>query len=113
MNLECHCKNIKITTSDLPQELTSCNCSICRRYNSLWGYYHPGLVSVEIADAGSIGYLWNDKCIEFVHCRKCGCVTHYQTLPDDLAPKIAINFRMAIPEDIKGIKIRYFNGADM
>ena len=113
MNIECHCKNIKIKPDYVPEELTCCNCSICRRYNSLWGYYHPSQVDVEIGDSGSTSYLWNDRCIEFVHCNKCGCVTHYQSLSSDPSPKIAINFRMAMVDDIGGIHIRHFNGADM
>lgn len=113
MNVECHCKNIKITISELSQELTSCNCSICRRYSSLRGYYHPEQVNVEIGDAEYCGYLWNDKCIEFIHCSNCGCVTHYQTLQDDPSPRIAVNFRMAASDAIEGINIRYFNGAAM
>ncbi len=71
MSIECHCKNIKIKPDHFPEELTDCNCSICRRYNSLWGYYHPNQVNIEIGDSGSSGYLWNDKCIEFVHCNRC------------------------------------------
>jgi len=113
MNIACHCKNIEIVAAQLPEELTDCNCSICRRYNSLWGYYHPNQVKIEIGDDGSTSYLWNDKCIEFVHCNRCGCVTHYQTLPDDPLPRIAVNFRMAMLHEIKGVRIRHFNGAEM
>ena len=113
MNIECHCGNIKIKADYSPKELTICNCSICRRYNSLWGYYQPTEVGVDIGESGSSSYLWNDKCIEFVHCNRCGCITHYQTLPGDSSPRMAINFRMANLDEIRGIHIRHFNGADM
>ena len=28
-------------------------------------------------------YMWNDRCIEFHHCRTCGCTTHYQGLGEN------------------------------
>lgn len=113
MKLECHCKNITITLQQAPEELTSCNCSICRRYNSLWGYYQLEQVDISIGEEGAGAYLWNDKCIEFLHCKNCGCVTHYQSLPGDPSPIIAVNFRMAQLDEIEGIALRKFNGADM
>jgi hypothetical protein len=35
----CHCGAIKVKVASKPRQLTSCNCSICRRYGTLWGYY--------------------------------------------------------------------------
>lgn len=113
MKIKCHCNNIEITVRQLPEQLTECNCSICRRYNSLWAYYLPEQVKIEIGDKGSTSYSWNDKCIEFVFCNRCACVTHYQTLPNDPSPRIAVNFRMAKLQEIEGIKLRLFNGAEM
>ncbi len=111
MKLECHCKNITLTLLQVPKELASCNCSICRRYNSLWGYYQPEQVDISIGEKGASAYLWNDKCIEFIHCKHCGCVTHYRSLPDDPSPIIAINFRMAQLNEVSDIPIRSLNGA--
>jgi hypothetical protein len=35
----CHCGSIKVKVASKPRQLTSCNCSICRRDGTLWGYY--------------------------------------------------------------------------
>ena len=113
MHLKCHCSNIEIEVETKPDTLTVCNCSICSRYGSIWGYYPPADTAIEIGDAGAGSYLWGDKCIEFVHCKACGCVTHYQTLEGDKNPKVGVNFRMAAPCDIANISIRHFDGASM
>lgn len=109
--ISCHCGNISITAA-LPEQLTVCNCSICSRYQSLWGYFPPDEVAIKIEDQGASGYQCNDKVIEFIHCNHCGCMTHYQTLPGDRKPIVAINFRMLENEKVEGIPIRHFNGRD-
>ena len=111
MKLNCHCKNVVIH-APAPSELTSCNCSICSRYQSLWGYYEPAQVEIEIGTLGVKSYIWGDKEIEFIHCDNCGCVTHYQTIAGDSDPRVALNFRMASDEDVSEIPLRVFNGKD-
>jgi hypothetical protein len=111
LKLNCHCKNVVIHASK-PSQLTSCNCSICSRYQTLWGYYEPGQVEIEIGSFGIKSYIWGDKEIEFIHCVNCGCVTHYQTLEGSADPRVALNFRMASDTLISAIPLRVFNGKD-
>ena len=111
MEILCHCGNIGIEV-DPPNQVTVCNCSICSRYQALWGYYKPEQVSIETGDAEEDYYIWGDKELEFVRCAECGCVTHYRVvagLPDS---KIAVNFRLAPFDAISSIPVRYFNGKD-
>jgi hypothetical protein len=35
----CHCGAAKLEILDVPEEVTDCHCSICRRYAALWAYY--------------------------------------------------------------------------
>ena len=35
----CHCGAVRVDVPRKPRRLTSCNCSICRRYGTLWAYY--------------------------------------------------------------------------
>jgi len=109
--LKCHCGNIEFTVKQLPEYLGDCNCSICRRYNALWGYYPPELVSISIQGEGSDSYLWGDKEVDFQRCKNCGCITHYTTT--ELCPEIicAINFRMAAPELYKEVPVKKIDGA--
>lgn len=110
MELSCHCGNIRIKT-EFPDQVTECNCSICRRYMSLWAYYEPGEPVIEIGPEGVQSYSWGDHELDFMRCSRCGCVTHYQTKPGQDKPVVAINFGMARAL-VSSVPIRYFNGAE-
>lgn len=112
MNLICHCGCIKISVNNIPETLTSCNCSICNRYGSLWGYYAPADVSIDCNESALGEYKWSDENIEFKHCKSCCCVTHYTTTSKINPPKVGVNFRMAKKSDIQQIRIRHFDGAN-
>jgi len=45
----CHCGAVRIEVPSAPETVTSCNCSICRRYGVLWAYYQPQSVRVVCA----------------------------------------------------------------
>jgi len=107
--LTCHCENILIEVAP-PSQVTSCNCSICSRFKALWGYYDPKNVKIHVGDAGENVYIRGDKELEFVRCGKCGCVTHYRTLPEQTDPRVAVNFRMADEKSIAEVPVRFFDG---
>lgn len=110
MKLSCHCGNIKIEAVK-PDQVTECNCSICSRYMSLWGYYQPNEPEIDIGPGGFNSYSWGDNELDFIRCANCGCVTHYETKPGQPDPMIAINFGMA-RDQVAGVSVRYFNGAE-
>lgn len=109
MKITCHCRNIEIEVTT-PVQVTSCNCSICSRYNALWGYYKPEQVTISVGTAGQESYIWGDRELEFVRCSKCGCVTHYRTAPGQPDPRIAVNFRMAQEGEVENVAVRFFDG---
>ncbi|MRI32985.1 aldehyde-activating protein [Endozoicomonas sp. OPT23] len=111
MQLSCHCENVKITVTP-PSQVTECNCSICSRYMSLWGYYPPGEPRIEIGAAGISSYSWGDNELDFIRCSHCGCITHYETKPGQTNPKVAINFGME-RKQVAEVPVRYFNGAEL
>lgn len=108
----CHCGAVEITVPRAPEKVTLCNCSMCRRYGALWGYYLPRDVVVKAGPDATQGYVWGDKVIRFVRCANCGCVTHYDLIvskgDDDT---MAVNMRMFAPEQVGNVKIRRFDGA--
>lgn len=112
MLIQCHCGNIQLE-AELPAEVTICNCSICSRYQALWGYYQPEQVQIRVGDKGEDFYIWGDRLLEFVRCKNCGCVTHYRTVKGLEDPTIAINFRMSQDERIAKLPVRYFNGKEL
>jgi hypothetical protein len=76
----------------------------------LWAYHRPDEVNV-IFEPGATGrYMWNDRCIEFYHCVTCGCTTPYEGVGKE--PRRVVNARSMDPDDIRGVPIRFFDGAD-
>ena len=86
--------------------------SVCNRYGALWGYFKPNEVKISCDSDVLESYTWSYEYLSFCHCKKCGCVTHYQTLEKADTPVTALNFRMAELTVLNSIKIRYLDGVD-
>jgi hypothetical protein len=107
----CHCGAVSLKIdADVPATLTSCNCSICRRYGSLTAYFSPAKVTVIAASEVTHRYVWGDKCIAFVRCSNCGCLSHWESL-DPQTDRMGVNARLFEDIDINKIRIRHFDGA--
>lgn len=107
----CHCGAVQIEVARKPRRLTSCNCSICRRYGSLMGYYDPSKVKVRSRRADLARYVWGDKCIRFVRCAQCGCFMYWEPT-DQTMKRMGVNFRNFDPAAIASIRVRKFDGAE-
>jgi hypothetical protein len=107
----CHCGAVRIEVPRRPRSLTDCNCSICRRYGTLWAYYKAAAVRV-IAKSGAIKeYGWGRKKLRFVRCATCGCVTHWRNVRLTDSSRIGVNWRNFEPEAMAGIRVRRLDGA--
>ena len=107
----CHCGNISLHVTEMPREVSRCNCSICRRYAALWAYYVPGDVVITYQKTVKTFYSWGDQDIEYHRCHICGCVTHYVTTEHCPIQRIALNARMTEPAALEGIATREVDGA--
>lgn len=107
----CHCGNVSIELSHVPDWVISCNCSICFRIGSLWGYYVPEDVSIRFTKEPTATYSWGDEMILFHHCKNCGCLTHYTTTDKSEHQRTVINFRMVDRKITESIHVRKFDGA--
>jgi hypothetical protein len=107
----CHCGAVNIELAQRPNSLTQCTCSICRRYGALWAYGTRQTMHVRAAPEAVAAYLWNDKVIQFYHCKTCGCLTHYESTEKRDDSRVAVNARMLLPAEIAGITVRTFDGA--
>jgi hypothetical protein len=94
-----------------PADVTSCNCSICRRIAGLWAYYTRARARLVAGHEAVAMYTWNDRVIEFYHCRQCGCSTHYESVEKTPSSRFAINARCLAPEELARVKVRHFDGA--
>ena len=108
----CHCGAVQIELDSLPETLTQCTCSICRRYGALWAYRTRRSARVTSGREHETAYLWGDKAIEFYHCMRCGCLTHYESIEKLEGSRLAVNARMLSPDAIASLKVRTFDGAD-
>ncbi|MBL4772398.1 MAG: aldehyde-activating protein [Alcanivoracaceae bacterium] len=110
---QCHCGNIQMIVETIPDTMTQCNCSICRRLAAQWLYFKATEVKIHCVQEKTKTYEWGDKDISFHHCPICGCSTHYTGTPNSGLDRTAINANMLSPHLIQNLKIRNFNGAEM
>ena len=107
----CHCGKVHWTFDGDPGSATACNCTVCRRYGTLWAY---DWLDQRIRTNGpTVAYLRGEREIEFHHCPDCGCVTWWKGAAPhpDGRTRIAVNLRLADdPEAIADLPIRHFEG---
>ena len=107
----CHCGAVRMEIARPPEEITDCNCSICRRLGVLWAYYPPGDVNFAEGARATGAYSWGDWTIAFHHCRTCGCPTHWIGLGERKSDRMGVNARLIDPEILKDVRIRKLDGA--
>ncbi|WP_081275154.1 GFA family protein [Vibrio nigripulchritudo] len=108
----CHCGNVQLSVEKFNQTAVSCNCSICSRYASIWGFYTEATVEVSVGQDGIDSYCHGDKYINFNRCSKCGCITHYTSTTPGPDSRLAVNYRMFPDFFTSDVKVRLFDGAD-
>lgn len=104
----CHCGAVRIEVPRVPEQLTSCNCSICRRLGWIVAYYGMSEVTIH---GETDTYAWGDRMLRFHRCRVCGCATHWWP-ENPTRDRMGVNARLLPPEALAGSRIRRFDGAD-
>ncbi|MGE5625312.1 MAG: GFA family protein [Bacillota bacterium] len=107
----CHCGAIRIQVKRAPRTVTSCNCSLCRRYGVLWAYYSAKSVKIVAPKGGLSSYSWRHRNIAFFRCKKCGCVTHYKYRKQWGKGRAAVNANNFDPGALQDVRIRKLDGA--
>jgi hypothetical protein len=108
----CHCGAVQIAVAEAPTQVTSCNCSICRRLGTLWAYYRPDQLTLTHAPGATDAYIWGDKCLALRRCANCGCVTHWEPIGQTPADRMGVNARL-LDISLDDIPVRKFDGASM
>jgi hypothetical protein len=106
----CHCGNVKWSFDGCPDGATACNCNVCRRYGVLWAYDYEG---ERIRTSGETKvYIWGEKTLGFHFCPRCSCVAYWRALEPNAEGRrrIAVNLRLAEPDDVGHIPIDHFEG---
>jgi hypothetical protein len=110
VTLSCHCGAIEMTLSHAPNEVTECNCSLCRRYGVLWAYYEKDEVTLSSQPFKTDTYAWNGRHVDFHRCATCGCVTHWAPRATRRT-QLGLNARLLDPDVVAGAKRLYKDGA--
>ncbi len=109
INGVCHCGSVSWELSVNPDSATACNCTVCRRYATLWAY---GYENVDIRVSGKTNIYQPGDFLGVHFCASCGCVAYWRAnAPDDDGQRrIAVNLRLAEIADISDIRVRRFDG---
>ena len=108
----CHCGAVRLTLPSTPEVATDCNCSLCRRIGGPWVYYEFGAVKIEGHPENTAEYIWGDKTLRTIHCKTCGCVTHWEPLDPEPGAKHGVNLGNFEPTLLASVRVRRFDGAD-
>ena len=111
----CHCGDAGWTLRGDPGSITACNCTLCRRYGTLWAYdYENERITVSGPTRAYTRRGKADPVLEIHFCPTCGCVTHWLGTRVDEAGRrrIAVNVRLAPPEAVAHLAIDHFDGLD-
>ena len=109
---ECHCGGVRWRFQGNPGGATACNCTVCRRYGTLWIYGHEG---EEIVVSGTTRtYTRNEKHLSFHFCPNCACVVSWRSnhLDPEGRRRVAVNVRMAEPDAVADLPIDHFDGLE-
>lgn len=109
----CHCGAASWTLTGDPGSITACNCTLCRRYGALWAYDFENeriAVSGPTSTFRRVGKA--DPAIEIVFCPTCAGVLAWRglRLEDDGRRRMAVNVRLAEPQDVASLAIDSFDG---
>ena len=108
----CHCGAVRVEVPRRPRMLTSCKCSICRRYGALWAYYRAADVRIVSKRGATDSYSWGRKALKFVRCATCGCVMNWERKRPRKENYMGVNARNLEPAALDGVRIRLLDGAD-
>ena len=109
----CHCGGAHWTLTGDPGRVTACNCTLCRRYGTLWAY---DFENERITVAGSTAFYTradsDDPGLEILFCPTCSCVLAWRgkRVNSDGRRRMAVNLRLAEPAAVAAIPIDHFDG---
>jgi hypothetical protein len=109
----CHCGAAHWTLEGDPSSATACNCTLCRRYGTLWAYdYEAERISILGPTTAYTPTGTTEPSLDIHFCPTCGCVVCWRgrrTEPDGRR-RIAVNLRLAPPEAVADLLIDHFDG---
>ena len=109
----CHCGAVGWKFAGEIPDATICNCTVCRRYGALWAYDYDGHgIHVEDPKGVLAAYSRGTRTISFNFCSACGNLVSWRGRApgEDGRTRIAVNLRLAEPEDVAHVPLQRFEG---
>ena len=109
----CHCGACGWTLEGDPGRVTACNCTLCRRYGTLWAYDFEN-ERIRVSGPVTAYRRGAEPQLEILFCPTCAGVVAWRSLtrgPDGLK-RIAVNVRLTEPEAVADLPIDHFDGLD-
>lgn len=68
----CHCGGVRFSVLHEPDELTTCDCSLCVKRNALMAKVPEAALRIDAGEELLTLYEWNTKRAKHYFCRQCG-----------------------------------------
>lgn len=106
----CLCEAVQLGAARMPRQVTQCNCSVCRRYGTLWAYYPRSAVSITAARGELEEFGRRPRGLKFVRCRTCGCVVCWDGRSKEPDRRIGINMRLFDHAVMAAVPVKVLDG---
>ena len=107
----CHCQAVKFEIDTELEELTTCDCSICRRRNALMVKVHESAMRIVSGEEALSTYTFHTHTAQHYFCRVCGIYPFHRkrVAPDHYG----VNVNCLENFDPAGIPVRATDGKGM
>jgi len=107
----CHCGAVKFEITPDIQELTTCDCSICKKKNALMLKVHENCFKLHAGENYLTEYQFHTQTAKHYFCKICGIYPFHRkrVTPDHYG----INVNCLENFDISNIPVRETNGSNM
>ncbi len=107
----CHCGAIRFVIDAEITELTTCDCSLCRKKNALMAAVHESAFTLLEGEEKLTLYQWNTRVARHYFCSVCGIYTFHKkrSMPDHYG----INVQCLTNFDPGSVPVRRAEGRGM
>jgi hypothetical protein len=111
----CHCGDVRWTFEGMPESVTACNCTLCRRQGALWIYdYENERIKVSGPTSAYARRDSAEPSLDIHFCKSCGCVVYWRgrSVHAGGRRRMAVNLRLTEPGPVADLPIDHFDGLD-
>ena len=110
MKGSCHCGQVRFEVQGSPQEVLSCNCSMCSRKGALLWFVPRSDLQLSTPAEAMGTYTFNKHVIKHRFCPKCGIHTFGEARDPAGKEMAAVNARCLEGVDLSALKVKQFDG---